>query len=66
MAGFGVSLNGRIWVFTEDQRKRMNAGERIEGKIKTTARQIAENVEDGLRLVQGQRPPQTDPNQIER
>ena len=41
----------------------MNAGERIEGKIKTTARQIAENVEDGLRLVQ--RPPQTASNQPE-
>ena len=48
-----------------DQRRRMNAGERIEGKIKTTARQIAENVEDGLRLVQRQHPPQADSNQPE-
>lgn len=49
-----------------DQSRRMNAGEDIEGKIKTTARQIAENVEDGLRLVQRRRPPQADSNQPER
>lgn len=48
-----------------DQSRRMHAGERLEGKIKTTARQIAENVEDGLRLVQRQGPPQADPNQTE-
>jgi len=48
-----------------DQRRRMNAGERIQGKIKTTARQIAENVEDGRRLAQGQHPPQTASNPSE-
>ena len=65
---FATEIAGRLTspaerAFVErviDQRRRMNAGERIEGKIKTTVRQIAENVEDGLRLV---RPPQTAPNQ---
>lgn len=48
-----------------DQSRRMHAGERVEGKIKTTARQIAQNVEDGLRLVQRQRPTQVDRTQPE-
>ena len=70
---FATEIAGRLTspeerAFVEraiDQRRRINAGERIEGKIKTTARQIAENVEDGLRLVQRQRPPQTASNQTE-
>ena len=37
------------------QRRRLNAGERIEGKIKTTPRQILENIEDGLRFSRPQR-----------
>ena len=40
-----------------NQRRRMNAGERVEGKIKTTSRQIVENIEDGLRFG---RPPRRD------
>jgi hypothetical protein len=68
---FATEIAGRLTspeerAFVErviDQRRRMNAGERIEGKIKTTARQIAENVQDGLRLAQRQRSPQTAPNQ---
>ncbi len=64
IAGQLTSPDDRAFVeHAIDQRRRTNAGERIEGKIKTTARQIAENVEDGLRLVQGQRPPQADSNQ---
>jgi hypothetical protein len=37
------------------QSRRRNAGERIEGKIKTTPRQIIENIEDGLRFGRLQR-----------
>lgn len=62
---FAVETAGRLTAPEEqafvanaiDQSRRMHAGERVEGKIKTTARQIAENIEDGLRLVQQQRPP---------
>jgi hypothetical protein len=68
---FATEIAGRLTspeerAFVErviDQRRRMNAGERVEGKIKTTARQIAENVQDGLRLVQRQSSPQTPSNQ---
>jgi hypothetical protein len=68
---FATEIAGRLTspeerAFVErviDQRRRMNAGERVEGKIKTTARQIAENVQDGLRLAQRQRSPQTASNE---
>jgi len=66
IAGQLSSPEGRAFVERAiDQSRRMNAGERIEGKIKTTARQIAENVEDGLRLVQQRRPAQVHSNQPE-
>jgi hypothetical protein len=70
---FAVEIAGRLTAPEErafvanaiDKSRLMHAGERVEGKIKTTARQIAENVEDGLRLAQRQRPPQADSNQPE-
>ena len=43
-----------------DQRRRLNAGEPIEGKIKTTPRQIVENIEDGLRFGRPRRGPESD------
>ena len=48
-----------------NERRRMNAGERIEGKIKTTSRQIVENIEDGLRLGRPQRRAESDSSRRE-
>lgn len=36
-----------------DRCRRLNAGEKVEGRIKTTERQIWQNVSDGLRIVGG-------------
>lgn len=62
---FAVEIAGRLTAPEEqafianaiDKSRRMHAGERVEGKIKTTPRQIAENIEDGRRLVQQHCPP---------
>lgn len=70
---FATEIAGQLYspqerAFVEraiEQSRRMHAGERVDGKIKTTARQIAENVTDGLRLVQRQRPPRADSNRPE-
>ncbi|MGE3958447.1 MAG: DUF4365 domain-containing protein [Vicinamibacterales bacterium] len=70
---FAIEIAGRITAPAEqafvanalDKSRRMHKGERVEGKIKTTTRQIAENIEDGLRLAQQHRPPTTGASQPE-